>query len=78
MWEKKANDSGKSRNRIIRYIAVLAALVLLAVLFKFLLFPPYKQPKVTGDLVVAVEEFTWVDESRRENRLRWTWRFRKQ
>lgn len=66
MWEKKANDSGKSRNRIIRYIAVLAALVLLAVLFKFLLFPPYKQPKVTGDLVVAVEEFTWVDESRRE------------
>ncbi|MDE6203447.1 MAG: acetylhydrolase, partial [Lachnospiraceae bacterium] len=64
MREKKADDSRKGRKWVIRGIKIFGMLVLLGGLFRLILFPPYKQPKVTGNLEVAVEEFTWVDESR--------------
>lgn len=66
MRKNKADDSRKGRKWVIRGIKILGALVLLGGLLRLLLFPPYKQPEVTGNLEVAVEEFTWVDESREE------------
>ena len=46
------------------WIAGGAAVILLSL--RLLLFPPYKQTAVTGNLTVETQEFSWVDESRVE------------
>lgn len=41
-------------------------LLYLAALLPAILFPQYKQPKVTGNHVVSISEYTWIDENRIE------------
>ena len=56
----------KSRRWIKVTVIILLVVILIPVLAKFILFPPYEQPVVTGSLQVRTSEFTWVDESRIE------------
>lgn len=63
--EEKVRDKKGKRN-IIRCIKVCAAAVGIVFLLRLILFPPYRQPQVTGDLTVKVKEFTWEDTGRKE------------
>ncbi len=61
----KLKDRDNRRYRILRrcmIIALLAAALFL--IFRRILFPPYRQPRITGDHQVEIGEFTWVDENR--------------
>ncbi len=57
----------KKKHRWIKAAGItVLAVVLLAAAGRLILFPPYKEPAVTGSCKVAIEEFTWVDKSRVE------------
>lgn len=60
----------KQKNKLKRPVKGLLIFLLIVafigILFKFILFPPYDAPKVSGDHVVLIKEYTWVDESREE------------
>lgn len=61
----KLKDRDNRGYRILRRCVIIALLA--AVLFLILrriLFPPYRQPQITGDHQVETGEFTWVDENR--------------
>lgn len=61
---KKKENHVKISGQIGRGIANL--LLYTVALLPAILFPQYKEPKVTGDYQVAIQEYTWVDESRTE------------
>lgn len=64
---KIAAETIPSRKKIfVKCLKILVILILLAALFRLILFLPYKQPAVTGDYTVMTKEFTWVDVSRTE------------
>lgn len=63
--EKTERDFDK-RKIVVRCIKIAAIIFAVVVLIRIILFPPYKQPVVTGSHEVMIEEFTWEDESRVE------------
>ncbi len=65
--EKIQDNTGKRLNKWIKaLLIILPVIILLAVLVKIILFPPYDAPKVTGSYTVKAKEFSWVDASRVE------------
>lgn len=65
--KKEKTEKHQGKNKIaVRCIKIAAVIVVVLLLFRIALFPPYKQPVVTGSHAVAIEEFTWEDVSRVE------------
>ena len=64
MKERDRNKKGK--RIIIRCVKIFAVAAVIIFLLRTALFPPYKQPRVTGGLAVKIREFTWEDEAREE------------
>lgn len=65
--EKTAVNATQGRKKFrIRGLIILAVIILLAVIIRLMVFPPYKGPEATGSCTVLTREFTWVDESRTE------------
>lgn len=58
--------SKKGKKTVMRCLRVCAVAVGIIFLLRLALFPPYRQPKVTGNLTVEVAEFTWEDTARKE------------
>lgn len=63
---KLQKENHKGKKIIFRCIKTAGVLIILFILLRIILFPPHKQPAVTGEHSVEVKEFTWVDESRVE------------
>lgn len=63
--EKTEKYHGKKKIAV-RCIKIAAIILIVLVLFRIALFPPHKQPVVTGSHNVAIKEFTWEDVSRVE------------
>lgn len=63
-------EDEKCKSRMKRPVKVLLIFLLIAVavgiLFKFIMFPPYDAPAVSGNHKVLIKEYTWVDENRVE------------
>ncbi len=61
---------GKKKSRRKRLVKVLLIFLFIAaaagILFKFIMFPPYDEPAVSGNYKVLIREYTWVDENRVE------------
>ncbi|MDE7286031.1 MAG: dienelactone hydrolase family protein, partial [Lachnospiraceae bacterium] len=66
MKSEKAERDFDEKKIVVRCIKIAAIILGIAVLIRIILFPPYKQPAVTGNYAVAIEEYTWEDESRVE------------
>jgi len=66
----RTKNEGNARKGLKKWIKVpviiLLIIVLLAGIFRMILFPPYEAPVVTGSYAVEIKEFTWVDENRTE------------
>ena len=57
----------KMKKAVIRCLKICAILAVVILALRTALFPPYRQPQVTGDLAVKVQEFTWEDTDRVES-----------
>lgn len=62
----KQNNSSKKKRWVIRGAAIGAAVAAVFFLLRLFLFPPYKQPEITGSLTVKTAEYTWEDTDRTE------------
>lgn len=63
--EKTEKNYGKKKIAV-RCVKIAAVILVVLILFRIALFPPHKQPAVTGSHTVVIKEFTWEDESRVE------------
>ena len=66
MKREKVEREFDRQKIVLRCIKIAAIIFCIVVLVRIILFPPYKQPVVTGSHEVAIEVFTWEDESRVE------------
>lgn len=62
---KSEKDSDRKKI-IVRCVKIAAIIFSIVVLMRIILFPPYKQPVITGSHEVTTEIFTWEDQSRVE------------
>lgn len=63
---KREERDFNKKKLVVRCIKIAAVIFVVVILIRMILFPPYKQPAVTGSHEVAIEVFTWEDESRVE------------
>lgn len=61
---RKKQETLKVSGQIVRFLGSLVLYTF--ALLPAILFPQYKEPKVTGAYSVAIEEYTWVDDNRIE------------
>lgn len=61
---RKKQETLKVSGQIARFLGSLVLYTF--ALLPAILFPQYKEPKVTGSYSVAIEEYTWVDDNRIE------------
>lgn len=66
MDKASVKTTRKGKKILTAGLKILAVIILLSVIIRLVLFPPYQQPEVTGSCKVLVKEFTWVDEDRTE------------
>lgn len=65
--EKRKKDKVQGGRKIaVRCLTVLGIVGVLLLGLRFMMFPPYRQPEVTGSHEVEIQEFTWEDVSRVE------------
>lgn len=64
--EKEVKGIRRGKRVAVRCVKIAGVMALALILLRMILFPPYRQPPVTGSLDVKVTEFTWVDENRVE------------